>query len=276
MPPVIAKLADGILHDPVKIAITPPASTVELVEQSVYFVGRNAKPVLLAKLLAKPEVERALVFTRTKRGADRVAKRLAQDGIPAQAIHGNKSQGQRERTLEAFKIGHARTLVATDIAARGIDIDGITHVINYEIPNVPETYVHRIGRTGRAGASGTAISLCDDTERAYVLDIERLIRRSIPVAGHATAGHGRAADVVRKPVHRPASAPQHPARPHSAPSRSHGSSHPRGGHAPKQGGGRRHPAPHHGTPVVRERPTSHSHSKPQSHSHSSTNFGAGL
>jgi ATP-dependent RNA helicase RhlE len=183
MPPAIATLADGILTKPIKVTVSPAASTVDEVEQRVYFVDRSGKPELLAKVLSEPGVERALVFTRTKRGADRVARKLTQDGIRAEAIHGNKSQGQRERTLLGFRKGKTRVLVATDIAARGIDIDGITHVVNYELPNVPESYVHRIGRTARAGATGIAISLCDGEERAFLRDIERLIRRKVDVAG---------------------------------------------------------------------------------------------
>ncbi len=183
MPPPISALAERILSRPVKVQVTPSASTVEEVEQRVYFVTRAGKAGLLAELLADPAVERALVFTRTKRGADRVARKLVSDGIPAQAIHGNKSQVARERTLKGFRGGKVRVLVATDIAARGLDVDDITHVINYELPNVPETYVHRIGRTARAGASGVAISLCDGEERAHLRDIERLIRRELGVVG---------------------------------------------------------------------------------------------
>ncbi len=162
MPPPIAKLAATILSNPVEVVVSPIASTVELTEQSVRLCDRAAKARILAEILGDSSVESALVFTRTKRGADRVAKRLGQDGIPAEAIHGNKSQNNRERTLEAFRAGRIRVLVATDSAARGIDVDGITHVVNYELPNVPESYVHRIGRTGRAGATGIAISLCDN------------------------------------------------------------------------------------------------------------------
>jgi len=183
MPQAIASLADGILVRPVRVFVTPVASTVEEVEQQVHFVDRSGKAALLADLLADPAVLRALVFTRTKRGADRVAQGLARGGTRAEAIHGNKSQGARERALESFRRGRTRVLVATDIAARGIDVDGITHVVNYELPNVPESYVHRIGRTARAGASGVAISLCDGEERAYLRDIERLIRREVRVVG---------------------------------------------------------------------------------------------
>ncbi len=199
MPPPIAALAERILTDPVKVFVTPVASTVDEVEQRVHFVPRDQKPALLAQVLSDPSVERALVFTRTKRGADRVARRLVQDGIDAAAIHGNKSQGARERTLQAFQRGRTRVLVATDIAARGIDIDGITHVVNYEVPNVPESYVHRIGRTARAGSRGVAISLCDGEERAYVRDIERLIQRELvvvggrPERGPAASGRARSA-----------------------------------------------------------------------------------
>ncbi len=185
MPPEISKLADTILTSPVKVMVTPPASTVELVTQRVMFLSRTEKPGALTNLLRDASVGRAIVFTRTKRGADRVAKRLNQDGVASQAIHGNKSQNNRERTLDGFRDGRLRVLVATDIAARGIDIDDITHVVNYELPNVPETYVHRIGRTGRAGASGLAISLCDDEEREYLRDIEKLTKRSIEVLGRA-------------------------------------------------------------------------------------------
>jgi len=191
MPAPIEELANRILRNPTKVYVTPVASTAELVEQCVHFVPKQEKLELLEQLLRAPEVERVLVFTRTKRGCDKVAKRLTQRGIPAQAIHGNKSQNNRERSMDGFRRGKLRVLVATDIAARGIDIDDITHVVNFELPNVPETYVHRIGRTARAGASGVAISLCDGEERAYLRDIERLIRRSVPVVGGASAGARR-------------------------------------------------------------------------------------
>lgn len=187
MPPAIAQLADGILVQPEKVYVTPAATTAEAVEQSVHFVDRGGKPELLRKILSGSDVGRSLVFTRTKRGSDKVAKRLTLDGVPAQAIHGNKSQGNRERTLASFRDGSTRVLVATDIAARGIDVDGITHVVNYELPNVPETYVHRIGRTARAGATGVAIAFCDYEEREYLRDIEKLIKKSIPVASGSAA-----------------------------------------------------------------------------------------
>ncbi len=182
MPPEIQKLVDAMLHTPVKVAVTPVATTADKVEQAVFFVDKNHKPDLLVKLLSDPAVTRALVFTRTKRGADRVAKRVSQSGLRAEAIHGNKSQNARERALDSFKTGRGHVLVATDIAARGIDVRDISHVINYELPNEPETYVHRIGRTARAEAAGIAWSLCSSEEKAYLKDIERLIRQKVPVA----------------------------------------------------------------------------------------------
>ncbi|MBM3541922.1 MAG: DEAD/DEAH box helicase [Alphaproteobacteria bacterium] len=182
MPGEIAELAAEMLRNPVRVAVTPAAKTVDRIRQQVIFVDAAAKRALLVKTLGDPAVSRALVFTRTKRGADRVARYLEEAGIAADAIHGNKSQGQRERALAAFKAGQARVLVATDIAARGIDVDGITHVVNYELPNIPESYVHRIGRTARAGADGAAIAFCDQEERAYLRDIEATIKMRIPVA----------------------------------------------------------------------------------------------
>jgi ATP-dependent RNA helicase RhlE len=186
MPLEIAQLAQQMLRDPAKVAVTPPASTVELVEQRVIHVDRAGKPTILADVLKGETIDRALVFTRTKHGADRVVRGLAKAGITAEAIHGNKSQGQRERVLAAFRRGDVRTLVATDIAARGIDVDGISHVVNYDLPNVAETYVHRIGRTARAGATGIAISLCDAEETAFLRDIEKLIRAAIPATDRRT------------------------------------------------------------------------------------------
>jgi len=176
MPRTIAALAEEYLNNPIKVAVTPAATTVELVDQGVVFVSSDRKRELLATLLSDPAFERVLVFTRTKHGADRVVRHLSGAGIEATAIHGNKSQPQRERALAGFRAGRARVLVATDIAARGIDVEGVSHVINFELPNVPEDYVHRIGRTARAGAAGIAISLCSDEERAYLRDIERLTR----------------------------------------------------------------------------------------------------
>jgi ATP-dependent RNA helicase RhlE len=181
MPKEIAGLADSILHHPVKIEVTPPATTVQKINQSVYFVHKNDKQSLLMHLIKENRISRSLVFTRTKHGADKIAKYLNLSGVRADALHGNKSQGQRERALANFKTGRLNVLVATDIAARGIDVDELTHVINFDLPNVPETYVHRIGRTGRAGANGTAFSFCDAEEKAYLKDIHKLIAQPIPV-----------------------------------------------------------------------------------------------
>jgi len=181
VPDSIQKLANSLLTDPARISVTPKSSTAETVDQSLYMVGRTRKMDLLRHLIQNPEMERTLIFTRTKHGADRVAKRLKKDNVTAEAIHGNKSQNARTRALNAFKNGEARVLVASDIAARGIDIDSITHVINYELPHEPETYVHRIGRTGRAGNTGKSISFCDRDEQPRLSSIQKLIKRSIPV-----------------------------------------------------------------------------------------------
>jgi superfamily II DNA/RNA helicase len=189
MPREIAELARQMLRDPVKVAVTPEATTVERIEQRVIRVDRGAKPAVLIDVLRSETIDRALIFTRTKHGADKVVRGLVRAGIAAQAIHGNKSQNQRERVLAAFRKGEVRTLVATDIAARGIDVDGISHVVNFDLPHVPETYVHRIGRTARAGAQGVAISLCDGEEVSLVRDIEKLIRMSIPVSNRRTQTH---------------------------------------------------------------------------------------
>ena len=186
MPRPIAVLAEDYLNDPVKVVVAPAATTVERVEQEVLFVPSDRKRDLLAKLLRDPAFARVLVFTRTKHGADRVVRHLVSAGIEATAIHGNKSQPQRERALAGFRDGRTRVLVATDIAARGIDVDGVSHVINFELPNVPEDYVHRVGRTARAGAAGTAIAFCSDAERPYLRDIEKLTRRSLRVIPLAT------------------------------------------------------------------------------------------
>src|SRR5271163_2526458 len=179
MPRAIASLAEEYLDDPIKVAVTPAATTVALVDQGVLFVSSDRKRDALAALLGDPAFERVLVFTRTKHGADRVVRHLSAAGIEAIAIHGNKSQPQRERALAGFRAGHSRVLVATDIAARGIDVECVSHVINFELPNVPEDYVHRIGRTARAGAAGIAISFCSDEERPYLRDIEKLTRRAV-------------------------------------------------------------------------------------------------
>jgi ATP-dependent RNA helicase RhlE len=179
MPDPILKLADKLLRDPVSVAVAPNATPVELVRQRLYFVDKGNKRKLLVDLLEGEAEGRTLVFSRTKHGANRIVKVLERAGLPAAAIHGNKSQGARTRALESFRTGSTRILVATDLAARGIDVEGIRHVINFDLPNIPETYVHRIGRTARAGADGVAISMCDQEERAYLIDIERLIRSHI-------------------------------------------------------------------------------------------------
>ena len=181
MPADIRELANSILRNPVNIQVVPVSTTAELIEQCVYYVAKRNKPVLLQHILKSTELTRALVFTRTKRTADRVTKQLQLAGVRTAAIHGDKSQANRERALEGFRAGKVPVLVATDIAARGIDVDAISHVFNYDVPNVAETYVHRIGRTGRAGATGIAMSFCDHEERSDFRAIERLIRRTIEV-----------------------------------------------------------------------------------------------
>lgn len=181
MPPEIKKLADSILSNPVQVEVTPVSSTVDTIEQTVYFVERKDKKSLLVELLKNKAVDSVLVFTRTKHGADKVVRDLAKVRIPAQAIHGNKSQGARQQALNNFKAKRTRVLVATDIAARGIDVQELSHVINFDLPSVPETYVHRIGRTGRAGMGGTAWSFCDQEEKKYLRDIQKLIAKKIPV-----------------------------------------------------------------------------------------------
>ena len=216
MPAEIGRLAQDLLRDPERVAVTPEATTVERVDQRVIFVETSEKRRLLVSLLGEPGFGRTLVFTRTKHGADKVVRHLTGAGIDAAAIHGNKSQGQRERALAGFRNGRPRVLVATDIASRGIDVDDVTHVVNFDVPADPESYVHRIGRTARAGAAGVAISLCGSEERANLRDIERLIRQPIPATRsgaapaaetqhrHAPAARQhRHADPVRPAVHQP-------------------------------------------------------------------------
>ena len=183
MPPEIERLAGTILSEPQKVEVTPASSTVDAIDQSVYFVEKAEKINLLKSLLENPELESVLIFTRTKHGADKVARVLSKAEIGAEAIHGNKSQTARQRALTNFKDHTTRVLIATDIAARGIDVDHLTHVINYELPNVPETYVHRIGRTGRAGREGVAFSFCDAEEVPLLKDIQKLIGKEVPIAG---------------------------------------------------------------------------------------------
>ncbi|HSG96295.1 MAG TPA: DEAD/DEAH box helicase, partial [Afifellaceae bacterium] len=205
MPAEITRLAGDILCEPERVEITARTVAVEAIEQHVHHLDKTAKRDHLAKLLKAPDLAKVIVFTRTKRGADQVVKRLARDGVSAEAMHGNKSQNTRQRALENFRNGRSRVLVATDIAARGIDVDNITHVINYELPHEPESYVHRIGRTARAGATGIAISFCDADERAQLRSIERLIKRSLSVVGDvpaetvvSTAKKGK--DAARQPT----------------------------------------------------------------------------
>ena len=216
MPKEIARLAHAFLREPVKVSVTPVASTVDRIAQRVIQIEAPKKRALLAELLANPDMSRTLVFTRTKRGADRVARHLEARGIPVAAIHGNKSQAQRERALAAFRSARIRVLVATDIAARGIDVSDVSHVVNFELPEVPEAYVHRIGRTARAGASGSAISLCDAAERGLLRGIERLTRQAIPSEdrrGDATLG----AEKVEERSGRGRGRHARPARPATAP-----------------------------------------------------------
>jgi ATP-dependent RNA helicase RhlE len=215
MPADIAELAHQMLKDPAKVAVTPQATTVERIAQRVIHVDRGAKAKMLSDILRQEPIDRVLVFTRTKHGADKVVRGLNKDGIAAEAIHGNKSQNQRERVLKSFRDGKVRTLVATDIAARGIDVDGISHVINFDLPNIPESYVHRIGRTARAGADGIAISLCSHDELPFLRDIERLIRTAIPASGQAAAS-----GPARRPQHQPRSQQARSGNGHGRPSKS--------------------------------------------------------
>ncbi|MEK7435143.1 MAG: DEAD/DEAH box helicase [Cyanobacteriota bacterium] len=181
MPSEIVKLSQKILNNPIKVEVTPPSSTADTIQQSVYFVDKHDKKDLLNYVLQDKSILSALVFTRTKHGADKVTRALLKEGIKAEAIHGDKSQNSRQQALNNFKNKETRVLVATDIAARGLDVDNLTHVINYEIPNIPETYVHRIGRTGRAGASGISLSFCNDEEKFFLKDINKLIGKLIPI-----------------------------------------------------------------------------------------------
>jgi ATP-dependent RNA helicase RhlE len=269
MPKEIGHLAGELLRDPVKVSVTPAATTVERVRQHVYLVDARAKRALLVELFANPELTRTIVFTRTKRGADRVAQHLAASGISVAAIHGNKSQNQREAALAQFKVSKIRALVATDLAARGIDIDLVTHVVNYELPNVPESYVHRIGRTARAGAEGIAISFCDAEERDYLRDIERLTRQSIEATDRRRdPSLELAAETARENSGRRHSRGQphgHPGKPKAHNGDRHGRSdtrgdrsrpHRDGSHDGRNGAGNQdrrngEPSPHNGRPNTR-------------------------
>ncbi|MFN8244086.1 MAG: DEAD/DEAH box helicase [Ferruginibacter sp.] len=199
MPPEIMQLAAMLLTNPVKVEVTPVSSTVDLIEQSVCFVNKADKMALLLELLDRHAIKSALVFTQMKHAADKIARALDKAGVKAAAIHGNKSQNARQKALADFKSGALQVLVATDIAARGIDIDELEHVINFELPNVPETYVHRIGRTGRAGAKGTAISFCDTLEQPFLKDIQKLIRKTIPVNSEHSFPAAQAPVLMEKP-----------------------------------------------------------------------------
>jgi ATP-dependent RNA helicase RhlE len=203
MPPQISQLAGSLLHQPVKVEVTPVSSTAEKIDQSVYFVSKRDKLSLLVHLIQENRIDRTLVFTRTKHGADKITKDLKKMNIHAAAIHGNKSQTARQAALTQFKNGRLTVLVATDIAARGIDVDALTHVINFDLPDVPETYVHRIGRTARAGASGIALSFCDPEERINLNDINRLINQKIPALPHPFESNlpaGNHVQAVAKPA----------------------------------------------------------------------------
>jgi ATP-dependent RNA helicase RhlE len=202
MPPEIAGLANSILTDPLTVSVTPVSSTAEKVSQSIFFVEKNDKKRLLIHLLEDRSIRSALVFTRTKHGANRLAGDLVKAGVRTEAIHGNKSQTARQNALKNFKNGTTRVLVATDIAARGLDIEELSHVINYELPNVPETYVHRIGRTGRAGASGEALSFCEAEELPYLKDIQKLIKQTVPVVEEHPYVASHSAPLMQAPQER--------------------------------------------------------------------------
>ena len=262
MPKEIAELASAMLRDPVRVAVTPSATTVEQIEQRVIHVDRGAKAELLAEVLRAEPIDRVLVFTRTKHGADKVVRALAKSGLDAAAIHGNKSQGQRERVLAAFRTGSVRTLIATDIAARGIDVEGISHVVNYDLPNIPESYVHRIGRTARAGADGIAISFCDAEERPFLRDIEKLIRMSIPATDRRTQRDGSraAAAGAARPTHSPQQrkAPSGRGRTHSNDHRH------RDGEQPQQRRAQQAQRPHSPKQQPMQKPSKPSRGQPQS------------
>ncbi|OQP56929.1 DEAD/DEAH box helicase [Niastella vici] len=212
MAPAIRKLANTILINPAQVEVTPVATTAETIRQAVCFVEKKDKPALLLHLLTNTDIPMALVFTRTKHGANKVAAALNGRGVAAEAIHGNKSQQARQKALNQFRSKQIKVLVATDIAARGIDIDELSHVINYELPNVPETYVHRIGRTGRAGAQGIAVSFCDGEEKEFLRDIQKLITREIPVRADHPFHNDKANSGVRQPAKTPQIAGKAPGR----------------------------------------------------------------
>ncbi len=237
MPKPIAALAEDFLRDPVTVSVTPPATTAERVDQQVMFLPAASKPAALTALLKSPDLERALVFTRTKHGADKLVRHLGGQGLQTAAIHGNRSQPQREKALRAFRAGEIRILIATDIAARGIDVPGVSHVFNFDLPNVPEAYVHRIGRTARAGAEGLAISFCDSgDERYYLWDIERLTGAEIAQTSppDAIVGDAPPAPGSRPPKPKGPPGRQRPARSGAA---QRNPRKPKGGGAPAKPGG---------------------------------------
>jgi ATP-dependent RNA helicase RhlE len=204
MPKEITSLANSILTDPSRVEVSPVSSTAETIQQEMYFVDTDQKKDLILHVLEEQKIETALVFTRTKHGADKLVKILLKNDIKAEAIHGNKSQNARQNALKNFKDRTSRVLVATDIAARGIDIDSLAFVINYDIPNIPETYVHRIGRTGRAGASGKSISFCNTEEKAYLKDIQKVIGMTVPVvSNHPFPSTGKIDEVEKRVFSRP-------------------------------------------------------------------------
>jgi ATP-dependent RNA helicase RhlE len=260
MPNDVADLAKGLLRDPIRVEVVPQSTTAERIDQKVYFVARGHKRALLAQLLGAPDMSRAIVFTRTKHGANRLAEQLEKDGFGTAAIHGNKSQGARQQALNNFKSGKIKVLVATDIAARGIDVDGISHVVNYELPMEPEAYVHRIGRTARAGATGVAFSFCDHEERGLLRDIERITRMKVPVVeDHPFVGvpedPRNVGDRDRIPAHhRGGNRGQHPKRQgqaarkatqgHGNRNRNHANGH--GGGESRNHGGEQRQGQHHG------------------------------
>ncbi|WP_374307026.1 DEAD/DEAH box helicase [Methylocella sp.] len=250
MPTEIAKLAGDLLHNPAQVSVTPVAKTADRVAQQVLFVETHRKRDVLVDLFADPALARTIVFTRTKRGADKVAQHLEEAGIAAAAIHGNKSQSQRERSLASFRAGRVRALVATDIAARGIDVDAVTHVVNFELPEVPEAYVHRIGRTARAGAEGIAISLCDGAERDLLRNIERLTRQRVPSEDRRAAPGSPESRPPLRTQQRPLDQRRPPA---GQPARPQERGHGERSHGERAHANAAHPAPAHGRP----RPAGH-------------------
>jgi ATP-dependent RNA helicase RhlE len=231
MPDDVVKLVGDMLHQPERIEVSPPTKTADRIDQRVIHIEQKDKRALLSHLLKDDAFKRVIVFTRTKHIANRVSEHLEKGGFKSDAIHGNKSQNARQRALDGFKSGHVRVLVATDIAARGVDVDDVTHVINFELPNEPESYVHRIGRTARAGSEGIAISFCDQSERIYLRDIERLVKRQIPVVTHDLPA-GSIAPANTNEERRP----QKPERNYKNPKRR---SNFRGGNGQRGGGNRR-------------------------------------